>query len=158
MKKLITLLLVLLPLWANAQTEGEIRKAMDAYDYETPIARITPVAGDSVLTPLRAQALKAMNRHAEALKEWNSLLKEDSTNTKVLIELAECYRLTNRSDRASLCYEKAVTLQPENKFFRQQQIRTLLAMENYESARDASHAWLERDTVSATGYKYLGMA
>ena len=158
MKRLITLLLVLLPLWVNAQTEGEIRKAMDAYDYETSIARITPVAGDSVLTPLRAQALKAMNRHAEALKEWNSLLKEDSTNTKVLIELAECYRLTGRSDQAAICYGKAVSLQPENKFFRQQHIRTLLATENYEAARDASHAWLEKDTVSATGYKFLGMA
>ena len=158
MKKLITLLLVILPLCMNAQTEEEIRKALDAYDYETPIQQIAPVVGDSVLTPLRAQALKAMNRHAEALKEWNSLLKEDSTNTKVLIELAECYRSTNRGDQASLCYEKAVTLQPENKYFRQQQIRTLLAMENYEAARDASHAWLERDTVSATGYKYLGMA
>ena len=158
MKKLITLLLVLLPLWVNAQTEGEIRKAMDAYDYETPIARITPVAGDSILTPLRAQALKAMNRHAEALKEWNSLLKEDSTNTKALIELAECYRLTGRSDQAAICYGKAVSLQPENKFFRQQHIRTLLATENYEAARDASHAWLEKDTVSATGYKFLGMA
>ena len=131
---------------------------MDAYDYETPIARITPVAGDSVLTPLRAQALKAMNRHAEALKEWNSLLKEDSTNTKVLIELAECYRSTGRSDQAAICYGKAVSLQPENKFFRQQHIRTLLATENYEAARDASHAWLEKDTVSATGYKFLGMA
>ena len=158
MKKLITLLLALLPLWVNAQTEGEFRKAMDAYDYETPIARIIPVAGDSVLTPLRAQALKAMNRHAEALKEWNSLLKEDSTNTKALIELAECYRLTGRSDQAAICYGKAVSLQPENKFFRQQHIRTLLATENYEAARDASHAWLERDTVSATGYKFLGMA
>ena len=158
MKKLITLLLAFLPLWANAQTEGEIRKALDAYDYETPIARITPVAGDSVLTPLRAQALKAMNRHAEALKEWNSLLKEDSTNTKVLIELAECYRSTGRSDQAAICYGKAVSLQPENKFFRQQHIRTLLATENYEAARDASHAWLEKDTVSATGYKFLGMA
>ena len=158
MKRLITLLLAFLPLWVNAQTEGEIRKAMDAYDYETPIARITPVAGDSILTPLRAQALKSMNRHAEALKEWNSLLKEDSTNTKVLIELAECYRLTGRSDQAAICYGKAVSLQPENKFFRQQHIRTLLATENYEAARDASHAWLEKDTVSATGYKFLGMA
>jgi tetratricopeptide (TPR) repeat protein len=158
MKKLITLLLAFLPIWVNAQTEGEIREAMDAYDYETPIARITPVAGDSVLTPLRAQALKAMNRHAEALKEWNSLLKEDSTNTKVLIELAECYRSTGRSDQAAICYGKAVSLQPEDKFFRQQHIRTLLATENYEAARDASHAWLEKDTVSATGYKFLGMA
>ena len=32
MKKLITLLLVILPLSVNAQTEGEILKAMDAYD------------------------------------------------------------------------------------------------------------------------------
>ena len=158
MKQLITLLLIVLPLCVMAQSEADIRKALDAYDYETPIAVIAPVSGDSVMTPLRAQALKAMNRHAEALKEWNSLLREDSTNTKVLIELAECYRLTNRSDRSSLCYAKAVSLQPENKFFRQQHIRTLLATEQYEVARDASHAWLERDTVSATGYKFLGMA
>ena len=34
----------------------------------------------------------------------------------------------------------------------------LRSQENYEAARDASHAWLERDTVSATGYKFLGMA
>ena len=158
MKQLITLLLSVLPLYTMAQSEADIRKALDAYDFETPVALIAPASGDSVFVPLRAQALKAMNRYAEALKEWNSLLKEDSTNTKVLIELAECYRLTNRSDRASLCYAKAISLQPENKFFRQQHIRALLATEDYEAARDASHAWLERDTVSATGYKFLGMA
>ena len=158
MKKLITFLLSVFPLLAFAQSETDIRKAMEAYDYETPVTSIAPAMGDSVLTPLRAQALKAMNRHAEALKEWNSLLKEDSTDTKVLIELAECYRQTNRADQANICYGKAVSLQPANKFFRQQQIRTLLAMEEYESARDASHAWLERDTLSAIGYKFLGMA
>ncbi len=158
MKKLITFLLCLCPFVAHAQTEETIRKAMEAYDYETALSSIAPAMGDSVLTPLRAQALKAMNRHAEALKEWNSLLQADSTDTKVLIELAECYRQTNRADQASICYGKAVSLQPDNKFFRQQQIRTLLAMENYEAARDASHAWLEQDTLSSTGYKFLGMA
>ena len=158
MKNLITFLLCLCSLVMHAQTEDEIRKAMEAYDYETPIILIAPAMGDSVLTPLRAQALKAMSRHAEALKEWNSLLHADSTNTKVLIELAECYRQTNRADQASICYGKAVSLQPDNKFFRQQYIRSLLATERYEAARDASHAWLERDTLSATGYKFLGMA
>ena len=158
MKNLIIVLLTLFPLSVNTQSETDFRKALEAYDYETPIAQIAPVCGDSLLTPLRAQALKAMNRHPEALKEWNSLLKADSTDTKILIELAECYRQTNRADQASICYAKAVALQPENKFFRQQQIRSLLASEKYEAARDASHAWLERDTVSATGYKYLGMA
>ena len=81
-----------------------------------------------------------------------------STDTRILIELAECYRQTNRADQGSICYAKAVALQPDNKFFRQQYIRSLLTSEKYEAARDASHAWLERDTVSATGYKFLGMA
>ncbi|MBQ8442362.1 MAG: tetratricopeptide repeat protein [Bacteroides sp.] len=155
---IITLLIGFLPLLTNAQSVEEIRKSIEAYDYETPIASIASACGDTLLTPLRAQALKAMNRYPEALKEWNSLLKSDSTDTRILIELAECYRLTNRTDQASICYAKAVSLQPENKFFRQQQIRSLLASEKYEAARDASHAWLERDTLSATGYKFLGMA
>lgn len=158
MKKLMILLLAILPILAHAQTEEEIRKALDAYDYETPIARIAPVSGDSVLAPLRAQALKAMGRHAEALEEWDSLLDADSTNTRALIEVAECYRLTGRSERASVCYGKAVALRPGNKYFRQQHIRTLLATEDYGAARDASHAWLEQDTLSATAYKFLGMA
>ena len=68
MKKLIILLLVILPLCMNAQTEGEIRKAMDAYDYETPIARITPVAGDSVLTPLRAPSLESHGASCRGLE------------------------------------------------------------------------------------------
>ena len=158
MKQLITLLLIVFPLCTMAQSETEIRRALDAYDFETPVALIAPASGDSVFVPLRAQALKAMNRYAEAVKEWNSLLKEDSTNTKLLIELAECYRLSNRGDLASRCYAKAVALQPENKYFRQQHIRTLLGMEEYQAARDASLAWVEADSLSATGYKLLGMA
>lgn len=158
MKTFISCLLCLLPLGLWAQSEEEIKQAMAAYDYELPIAAIAPAAGDSLLTPLRAQALKAMNRHSEALKEWNSLLISDSTDTKVLIELAECYRLTGRNREAAACYGKAVALRPDNRFFRQQHIRSLLSAEEYLQARDACHGWLERDTVSATGYKFLGQA
>ena len=160
MKQLITLLLLisLYPMWAKAQSIEEIRQAMDAYDYEMPIAQIAPASGDTLFTPLRAKALRAMNRYPEALKEWNSLLQADSTNTKILIELAECYKLVGRTSEATPCYEKAVALHPENTYFRQQHIRTLLATENYEQARDACHAWLDRDSLSATAFKLMGMA
>ena len=160
MKQFIALLLLisLCPMWAKAQSIEEIHRAMDAYDYEMPIARISPMAGDSLLTPLRAKALRAMNRYPEALKEWNSLLQADSTNTKILIELAECYKLVGRTSEATPCYEKAVALHPENTYFRQQHIRALLATENYEQARDACHAWLDRDSLSATAFKLMGMA
>ena len=160
MKQLIALLLLisLCPMWAKAQSIEEIHRAMDAYDYEMPIARISPMAGDSLLTPLRAKALRAMNRNAEALKEWNSLLQADSTNTNVLIELAECYKLVGRTQEATPCYGKAVALHPENTYFRQQHIRSLLATESYEKARNACHAWLDRDSLSATAFKLMGMA
>ena len=160
MKQIITLLLLisLCPMWAKAQSIDEIHQAMDAYDYEMPITRISPMAGDSLLTPLRAKALRAMNRYPEALKEWNSLLKADSTNTKVLIELAECYKLVGRASEATSCYEKAVSMHPENSYFRQHHIRALLATENYEKARNACHAWLDRDSLSATAFKLMGMA
>ena len=160
MKQLITLLLLLslCPMWAKAQSIEEIRQAMDAYDYEMPIAQIAPASGDTLFTPLRAKALRAMNRNAEALKEWNSLLQADSTNTNVLIELAECYKLVGRTQEATPCYGKAVALHPENTYFRQQHIRSLLATESYEKARNACHAWLDRDSLSATAFKLMGMA
>lgn len=156
MKKFVTLLLCMLPVSLFAQVNDGIRQAMDHYDYETVVTLIEPDCQDSLLLITKVQALKAMNRYPEAIGVLNSLILKDSTNTKVLIDLAECYKLTGNSRRAANCYQKAMNLQPENKFFRLQFIRSLLASEDYEEARTACHGWLERDSLSATGYKYPG--
>ena len=94
MKKFVTLLLCMLPISLFAQVNDGIRQAMDNYDYEyssyavlNPIVRI-------LIAYTKAQALKAMNRYPEAIGVLNSLILKDSTNTKVLIDLAECYKLT----------------------------------------------------------------
>ena len=158
MKHIIILLFGLLPLWGYPQSETDIRLAIRNCNYEIPIQQIPAACGDSILTPMRAQALKAMSRHAEALQEWNSLMKEDSTDTNILMELAECYKSMNRTRNVIACYRKAISLHPDNKYFFQQYTRSLLTAERFEEARDASHNWLERDTVSALGYKFLGMA
>lgn len=158
MRWLVVSLFCVCPLWMNAQSVEEMQKALDAYDYETPIVQIAPESGDSLLTPLRAKALKAMNRYWEARKEWESLLPADSADVKILVELGECYRLMSRNELAALCYGKSLELYPDNHFFRQQHVRTLLAAENYEAAHDAAYAWVVKDSLSAMGYKYLGMA
>ena len=132
MKKFVTLLLCMLPVSLFAQVNDGIRQAMDNYDYETVVTLIEPDCQDSLLLITKAQALKAMNRYPEAIGVFNSLILKDSTNTKVLIDLAECYKLTGNSRRAANCYQKAMNLQPENKFFRLQFIRSLLASEDYE--------------------------
>ena len=158
MKRLIIFFICLCPVIANAQLEEKYKKAIAMYDYETPIGEIPPMSGDTVLVPLRAKALKAMNRHSEVLKEWNSLLSPDSTNVEVLAELAEGYRIVNKYNQASRCYQKLLNLCPDNKFVRQQYLRVLLTSENFKSALDAAHDWLKRDSVSSIGYKYLGEA
>lgn len=158
MKKFVTLLLCTISLSLFAQVNDEIRQAMDRYDYEAVIRLIGPDAQDSLSLMVKAQALKAMNRYPEAIRALNSLVMKDSTNTKVLTDLAECYKLTGNFRRAAGCFQKAVDLQPDNTYFRLQFIRSLLASEDYEEARTACHGWLERDTLSATGYKYLGQA
>lgn len=160
MKTFVTLLLLcIIPTVSSlGQTNDEIRRAMDNYDYETVITLIGPDCRDSLLLITKAQALKAMNRYPEAIGTLNSLILKDSTNTKVLIDLGECYKLTGNSRRAADYYQKAMNLQPGNKYFRLQFIRSLLASEDYEEARTACHGWLEHDSLSATGYKYLGQA
>lgn len=157
MKTLVTLLLCVFSVSLSAQTNNEIRQAMDEYDYEKVINLIGADNQDSLLVTLKAQALKAMNRYPEAVAELNSLLLKDSTSTKTLVDLAECYKMMGNSRQAAYCYEKAMNVRPENKFFRSQYIRSLLASEDYEEAKKACHGWLEQDTCSATGFKYLGM-
>ena len=158
MKKFVTLLLCIIPVSLFAQTNDEIYQAMDSYDYEAVIKLIEPDCQDSLLLITKAQALKAINRYPEAIGVLNSLILKDSTNTKVLADLAECYKLTGNSRKAADWYQKAMNLQPEKKYFRLQFIRSLLASEDYEAARTACHGWLEQDSLSATGYKYLGQA
>ncbi len=158
MKTSIFLLLFLISTCIQAQSEVEIRKAIWTCNYEKPISSIKPAIGDSIFTPLRAQALEAMNRYPEAIKEWNSLLKEDSTRIDILIGLAKCYKATNRNHHAMQCYRKAKSLSPENKYFHLQYIRSLLATEEYDKARDECQAWIEQDSTSASAYYLLGMA
>ncbi len=149
---------VLFPAALFAQTHEDITRAMDSYDYERVIALTDTVTSDSLSLTARVQALKAMNRHAQAVKTLQQLFDKDTTNTKTIIDLAECYKAMGNNRRAVGYYEKAMNLRPENKFFRLQFIRSLLAVQDYEAMVNACHGWLERDTVSATGYKYLGLA
>lgn len=158
MKTLVTLLLCIFSVSLSAQTGDEVRRAMDEYDYEKVISLTASGTPDSLAVALRAQAMKAMGRYPEAVAAFSSLLQEDSTSTRTLVDLAECYKAMGNSLGAVACYRKAVELRPENRFFRLQHIRLLLSAEDYEAAKTACHGWLERDTCSATGFKYLGQA
>ena len=157
MKSFVTLMLCLLSMTTFAQVHDEITSAMEEFDYDKVINLISPGTKDSLLLSTRIQALKAMNRYPEAIVDLTSLFVKDTTDTKILIDLAECYKLMGSPRQAADYYRKAVSLRPNNKFFRLQYIRSLLNAENLKSTRCLP--WLVGTRYgSATGYKYLGQA
>ena len=49
--------------------------------------------------------------YAEAIPEYQKVLKDDSTNSEAIFRIAHCYRLINNSEEAEKWYSKAVRLQ-----------------------------------------------
>lgn len=142
MKSFVTLMLCLLSMTTFAQVHDEISSAMEEFDYDKVINLISPGTKDSLLLSTRIQALKAMNRYPEAIVDLTSLFVKDTTDTKILIDLAECYKLMGSPRQAADYYRKAVSLRPNNKFFRLQYIRSLLNAENFkEHAMLAMAGW-----------------
>jgi tetratricopeptide (TPR) repeat protein len=135
---------------------AEARAAMDRYEYDRVLTLLPADCTDAARLTVRARALSALNRTAEARATWQALSEQDSLLVQPWVEQAECCKRMGKLTQAADLYQRAVSLQPENPYFRQQRIRVLLAAAQYESARDACHDWLDRDTLSPTGYKLLG--
>jgi tetratricopeptide (TPR) repeat protein len=135
---------------------AEARTAMDNYDYDRVLDLLPADCTDADCLTVRARALGALNRTAEALATWQALSAQDSLRTQPWVEQAECCKRLGKLSQAAALYQRASELQPHNTYFRQQHIRVLLAASQYEAARDACHEWLQCDTLSPTGYKLLG--
>jgi tetratricopeptide (TPR) repeat protein len=135
---------------------AEARTAMDNYDYDRVLDLLPADCTDADCLAVRARALGALNRTAEALAAWQALSAQDSLRTQPWVEQAECCKRLGKLSQAAALYQRASELQPHNTYFRQQHIRVLLAASQYEAARDACHEWLQCDTLSPTGYKLLG--
>ena len=52
MKHFLITILCLCPIWVQAQSEKEILQAMETFDYEIPIERISPANGFHRLTEI----------------------------------------------------------------------------------------------------------
>ncbi len=135
---------------------AEARAAMDNYDYDRVLTLLPADCTEAAQLTVRARALSALNRTTEALAVWQTLCAQDSLRAQPWVEQAECCKRLGKLTQAAALYQRASELQPHNTYFRQQHIRALLAASQFEAARDACHAWLDTDTLSATAYKLLG--
>eukprot|EP01132_Coremiostelium_polycephalum_P006672 gene6672-8254_t len=88
-----------------------------AYDLFTEALAIDPVFDivNSQLYSNRAATLINLNKHSEAIKDCTSAIELDSNYGKAYIRRAQCYMKLEQFEDAVRDYEKAQTLDPENR-------------------------------------------
>ena len=146
MKRILLLLLLCSTTLLMAQQTDPIQEAMASYDYETALSLIAQKKPATPLLLQKGKALRSLGLNAEALSTYQEIIGKDSTNTRALIEAAECCRTLAKYKQASAYYEKVLDLTPENKYVRIQYINLRLAQQKFREALGESSLMTEKDS------------
>ena len=146
MKRLLLLFLLCPTTLLMAQHLDPIQEAMANYDYE---AALSLIAAKKPTTPLllqKGKALRGLGLNTEALSTYQEIITNDTTNSRAFIEAAECCRMLAKSNQALKYYERALDLNPENKYVRIQYINLLLSLQKFRDALGESSLMTEKDS------------
>ena len=146
MKRLLLLFLLCPTTLLMAQHLDPIQEAMANYDYE---AALSLIAAKKPTTPLllqKGKALRGLGLNTEALSTYQEIITNDTTNSRAFIEAAECCRTLAKSNQALKYYERALDLNPENKYIRIQYINLLLSLQKFRDALEESSLMTEKDS------------
>lgn len=146
MKRLLLLFLLCPTTLLMAQYLDPIQEAMANYDYE---AALSLIAAKKPTTPLllqKGKALRGLGLNTEALSTYQEIITNDTTNSRAFIEAAECCRTLAKSNQALKYYERALDLNPENKYARIQYINLLLSLQKFRDALGESSLMTEKDS------------
>ena len=127
MKK-VTLMLIL---WMQATillAQSPIQEAMSNYEYEKALTLIGQEASTLPLLYQKGDALRALGRYEEAQNVFLLICSQDSLNPRAYIKAAEGFKHSAQTAQALQYYQKAIALNPQNKYARIQYITLLLSM------------------------------
>ncbi|MBN1952999.1 MAG: tetratricopeptide repeat protein [Bacteroidales bacterium] len=108
---------------SQAQEHEAITVLMQKYEYQEvleQIDRIEKPGVDLSLLRVKAAALKGLNRYQEAIQVVDQVYKSDSTDLRIIIELANCYQSLGDYKQAQQFFQKAIRIKPENRYLYQQ--------------------------------------
>lgn len=146
MKRIIFLLLLCPATLLLAQNTDRIQEAMANYDYETALSLIAAKKPTTPLLLQKGKALRGLGLNTEALSTYQEIITNDTTNSRAFIEAAECCRTLAKSNQALEYYERALDLNPGNKYVRIQYINLLLSLQKFRDALGESSLMTEKDS------------
>lgn len=129
-----------------AQNTNAIQEAMANYDYETALSLIEQEMPTTSLLYQKGKAFKGLGRNKEALKVFQEIVVLDSLNPRAYIEVAECSKLQAQYKLALNYYQKALELNPDNKYVQLQYINQLINNKNYQEALKQSALLAAKDS------------
>jgi tetratricopeptide (TPR) repeat protein len=136
---IILLILIINPvLNINAQQNDSITFYLQKYDYGKVIDLIDKTdnyESDLRLLNSKATALKGLNKYQQAIVYYEILYREDSSDTKNVIELADCYQSLGDYKMAQKLYFRTLKLNPVNDYLIQQLANSYYMDDNFEQAK-----------------------
>ena len=150
MKKMFPLLCLFISLQsAMAQNKDSVTAFMQVYDYQGALLQISKINHDSLdaeMLYMKATALKALSKFPEAIETLETLYNRDTTDIRITLELADCYKSTNNNRKPQALYEKALVLNPENRYLMQLLAGTYFTTEQYDKAKELYLRACDQDT------------
>lgn len=140
-----------------AQNTNAIQEAMTNYDYETALSLINKEKPTIPLLYQKGKALKGLGNNIEALEVFQNITLQDSLNPRAYIEAAECSKVLAKNKQALGYYQKAIDLNPQNKYVRIQYINLLLNERKFQEALGESSLLAEKDS-SAIALHLMGQS
>ena len=118
MKQLLILLFLCAGNTLIAQNVKHIQEAMNSYDYEKAIQLIEKEKPTTELLFQKGKALQALSYNIEALETFRQIIATDTLNQRAFIEVAECCKQMGKYQDALKYYQKAIDINPHNKYVR----------------------------------------
>lgn len=146
MKQLLILLFLCAGNTLIAQNVKHIQEAMNSYDYEKAIQLIEKEKPTTELLFQKGKALQALSYNIEALETFRQIIATDTLNQRAFIEVAECCKQMGKYQDALKYYQKAIDINPHNKYVRIQYISLLCNLQQYEEAFGESSVLAETDS------------
>lgn len=119
----------------QAESPQQIQTLMDGYRYEEAQAMCDRLllldSSNPDLYILKARALAAFSKYADALAVARKGYLRDSTNLKVISSLIEFLNQAGETKKACVYARKRVALSPENRYFRLQLANLCYQAENF---------------------------
>lgn len=130
----------------TAQNANAIQEAMANYDYEKALSLIDREEPTVPLLYQKGKAYKGLGNNLKALEVFRQIITQDSLNPRAYIDAAECCKSLFKHTQASKYYQKALDLNPDNKYARIQYINSLLTLQRYREALGESSLFTEKDS------------